>query len=170
LIQPHYHFWISRKKACVALLAIAVLCFPFAAGLHAQLIGPTRSLDEPQGMGLLNVLSEPPGMEVQVGGQVIGKTPIFSAEFPAGVYVLQIRDSETDIRIVAGKTIAISWFKGTFIEIPPPKSPPALDIPEEGPKPITKPKPVEKPDVQNDTPKDPFYWPLNPQGPIYPRK
>jgi hypothetical protein len=83
---------------------------------------------------------------------------------------LRISESETDIHIAAGKTSAISWFKGTFIEIPPPKSPPATDIPEKGSEPTAKPKPEEKPGVKNDTPKDPFYWPLNPQGPIYPGK
>jgi hypothetical protein len=111
-------------------------------------------------------LSEPPGIEVQVDGRLIGKTPIFSARFPPGAHVLRIKDSETDIRLAAGKTFAISWFKGSFIEIPETVKPPAEIAKEPQPAPA-KSKPNEEPSVQQNTAKDPYYWPLNPRGPIY---
>ncbi len=42
------------------------------------------------------------GLEVRLDDAVIGKTPIFSARFSAGLHVLHIRDSETDIHLAAG--------------------------------------------------------------------
>jgi hypothetical protein len=155
------------KKPFFILLALSAVCTLCTAGLHAQLIEPTRSLqDASGGAGILNVLSEPPGIEVQVDGRLIGKTPIFSARFPPGVHVLRIKDSETDIHLAAGKTTAISWFKGSFIEIPETVKPPAEIAKEPQPAPA-KSKPDEEPSVQQNTAKDPYYWPLNPRGPIY---
>lgn len=153
-------------KPFLIFLLLGTACTLFTAGLQAQLIEPTHSLrDASDGTGLLNVLSEPPGVEVRVDGNVIGSTPVFSARFPAGVHVLRIQDSETDIRLVDGKTFAISWFKGSFIELPSPK-PPAESAAEPQPPPA-KPTPDEGPDSQQGASKDPFYWPLNPRGPIY---
>jgi hypothetical protein len=155
------------KKPFFILLALSAVCALFSSGLQAQLIEPTRSLEgAPDGAGLLNVLSEPPGIEVRVDGKVIGKTPIFSARFPAGVHALRIRDSETDIQLVAGKAFAISWFKGAFIEIPATVKPPAEIAKEPQPSPA-KPTPDEGPGAQQNTANDPYYWPLNPRGPIY---
>jgi hypothetical protein len=158
---------MHEKQPFFILLALSAVCTLFTAGLHAQLIEPTRRLqDASGGAGILNVLSEPPGIEVQVDGRLIGKTPIFSARFPSGVHVLRIKDSETDIHIVAGKTTAISWFKGSFIEIPETVKPAAEIAREPQPAPA-EPKPGEGPGAQQGTSKDPFYWPLNPRGPIY---
>lgn len=158
---------MKPKVMFFLLLALGVWCTPFAAGLRAQLIEPTRSLpDASEGRGLLNVVSEPPGLEVQVDGRIIGKTPVFSARFSAGVHVLRIKDSELDIHLPAGKTTAISWFKGSFIEIPEG----AKAFRERPAEPQTAPsqsKPDEGSGVQPGTAKDPFYWPLNPRGPIY---
>jgi PEGA domain len=155
------------KKPFLILLSLIAACTLFAAGLNAQLIEPTRSLEgASDGTGLLNVLSEPPGMDVQLDGKVIGKTPIFSARFPAGPHVLRIKDSETGILMVAGKTFAISWFKGSFIEIPDTAGPPA-EIAQEPQPPPTKPVPEEPPAAQPGVTNDPYYWPLNPRGPIY---
>jgi hypothetical protein len=155
------------KRSFFILLALSASCALFAAGLNAQLIEPTRSLQgESEDTGRLNVLSEPPGMDVQLGGRVIGKTPIFSARFPPGVHVLRIGDSEAEIHLVAGKTFAISWFKGAFIAIPETSKPPA-EITKEPQTPLSKPKPDEGQGARQDTARDPFYWPLNPRGPIY---
>jgi hypothetical protein len=155
------------KKSCFLLPALSVWCVLFAAGLQAQLIEPTRSLQgEPEETGLLSVLSEPPGMEVRLDGNVIGRTPIFSARFPPGAHVLRIRDSETDIRLAAGRTFAVSWFKGSFIEIPE-TAKPAAETAQEPPKPAAAPKPEEPPAAQPGAANDPYYWPLNPRGPIY---
>lgn len=158
---------MHAKKPFFILLALSAVCALFSAGPHAQLIEPTRSLEgAPDGTGFLNVLSEPPGTDVQLDGKVIGKTPIFSARLPPGVHVLRIGDSETEIRIAAGKTFAISWFKGAFIEIPEPAKPPA-ETAQEPPKPAATPQPGERPASQPGTANDPYYWPMNPRGPIY---
>ena len=158
---------MHAKKPFFILLALSAVCTLFTAGLNAQLIEPTRSLQDAfDGTGLLNVLSEPPGIEVQVDGRAIGKTPIFSARFPPGVHLLRIKDSGTDIHLAAGKTTAISWFKGSFIEIPETVKPAAQIAKEPQPAPA-KPKPDEGPGDQQSTANDPYYWPLNPRGPIY---
>jgi hypothetical protein len=80
--------------------------------------------------------------------------------------MLRIRDSETEIHLVAGKTSAISWFKGAFIEIPETVKTPA-EIAQEPSKPAARPKPERQPGTQQGIPNDPYYWPLNPRGPIY---
>jgi hypothetical protein len=158
---------VHRKRIFIPFLAAGALSVLLAAGADAQLIEPTRTLEQPhEGLGLLNVLSEPPGMEVQVGGQVIGKTPIFSARLPAGVHVMRIEDAETDVHILAGEATSISWFKGSFIEIPR-KPETDREVPGEPAAPAPSPRPDEKPDVRKEIPKDPYYWPLNPRGPIY---
>jgi hypothetical protein len=159
-------FFYFQKKFFFYHYCIGICCLYFSVSPDAQLIEPTRNLNEPKDLGFLNVLSEPPGIEVQIDGRVIGKTSVFSVELLPAVYILRIGDSETDIHIVVGKTTSISWFKGTFIAIPPP-SIPAGEIPEEGSKPIQKTKPEKTPEVQNEIPKQPFYWPLNPHGPIF---
>jgi hypothetical protein len=157
----------APKKTLVAFLTAGMLSVLLPAGLHAQLIEPTRTLEQPtEGSGLLNVLSEPPGMEVQVGGRVIGKTPIFSARLPSGVHVVRIQDEETDVHILAGEATSISWFKGSFIEIP--RKPEAdREVPGEPAAPAPASRPDEKPGARKGIPKDPYYWPLNPRGPIY---
>jgi hypothetical protein len=158
---------MHAKKPFFTLLALSAVCALFTAGLHAQLIEPTRSLkDVSDGTGLLNVLSEPPGKDVQLDGKVIGKTPLFSARLPTGVHVLRIGDSETEIRIAAGKTFAVSWFKGAFIEIPETAKPPA-ETAQAPPQPGAAPRPEEPPAAQPGAANDPYYWPLNPRGPIY---
>jgi len=158
---------MRANKPFLILLALGAVCALFSAGPHAQLIEPTRSLEgAPDGTGLLSVLSEPPGMDVQLDGKVIGKTPIFSARFPPGVHVLRVGGSETEIQIAAGKTFAISWFKGAFIEIPETAKPPA-ETAQGLPQPGAAPRPEEPPAAQPGTANDPYYWPLNPRGPIY---
>ncbi|MGE5255151.1 MAG: PEGA domain-containing protein [Hyphomicrobiales bacterium] len=158
---------MKSKTMFLLLLALGAWCAPFAAGPHAQLIEPTRSLPvASEAMGLLNVLSEPPGLEVQVDGRIIGKTPVFSARFPAGIHALRIKDSEADIRLTTGKTTAISWFKGAFIEIPE-AAKPSREIPGEPRAAPSKPRTEEGSGAQPGAANDAFYWPLNPRGPIY---
>jgi len=156
-----------EKKGFPTLLALIIGCSIFSASLHAQLIEPTRSLEgASDGTAFLNVVSEPPDLEVQLDGKVIGRTPVFSVSFPPGAHVLRIRDSETDVRLETGKTISISWFKGSFIKIPEPAAPSA-EIVKEPQTPLPKPKPDEGQDAPQGAAKDPYYWPLNPRGPIY---
>ena len=119
---------MHRTKSWVGFCMLSVLCSFLTVGGQAQLIEPTRSLqDAAEEKGLLKVLSEPPGIEVHVDGRLIGETPIFSARLPAGAHVLRIQDAEIDICLAPGKATTISWFKGRFIAIPEmPKSPPEM--------------------------------------------
>ena len=150
------------------LLTLILAYVLLAAGLlQAQLIGPTRTLDgATAGEAVLNVLSEPPGLEVQLNGKVIGKTPIFSIKLSAGAHVLRIRDSETEIQIAAGKKVSMSWFKGAFIEIPE-TAKSSAEVPKQDRTQPSKPEADEDRDTRQDTGKDPYYWPMNPRGPIY---
>jgi hypothetical protein len=158
---------MQRKKPFFILLALSAVCALFNTGLQAQLIEPTRSLyGASDGAGILNVLSEPPEMEVRLDGNVIGKTPVYSARFPSGSHLLRIQDSETAIHLEAGKTTSISWFKGSFIEIPETAKLPTETGKDLQPS-LSKPKPDEGQGDRQDTAKDPFYWPLNPRGPIH---
>ena len=155
------------KKPFFILLALNAVCTLFTVGLHAQLIEPTRRLQgAAEETGLLKVLSEPPGMEVHVDGRLLGETPIFSARLPAGAHVLRIQDAKIHLCLASGRTTAISWFKGRFIEIPETAKPPA-EIAKEPQPPPAKSKPDEGLGAQQSTAKDPYYWPLNPRGPIY---
>lgn len=157
---------MRAEKPPFILLIVGALCLAFAAGLPAQLIEPTRSLEgAPVKAGTLMISSEPPGLEVQVDGRGIGITPIFSSRFPSGVHVLRIENSEIEIHLAAGRTTAISWFKGAFIELPSRVKPAAETWPESS-KPAVKPKPVGEPAARQPAINDPFYWPLNPRGPI----
>jgi hypothetical protein len=157
---------MRAEKSPVILLIVCALCLAFAAGLAAQLIEPTRSLEGASvNAGTLMISSEPPGLEVQVDGRGIGKTPIFSSRFPSGVHVLRIENSEIEIHLAAGRTTAISWFKGTFIELPS-RVKPAAETLQESPQPAVKSKPIGEPATPQTRINDPFYWPLNPRGPI----
>jgi hypothetical protein len=155
------------KKSFLILLCLLTASLLSTRALHAQLIEATRSLEGTQeGEGSLNVLSEPPGLEVQLDGQVIGKTPVFSIKVLAGAHVLRIRDFETEIQIAVGKKVSMSWFKGTFIQIPE-KAEPSAETPREALPQPASPRADEDRDTRQDAKKDPYYWPLNPRGPIY---
>ena len=87
--------------------------------LHAELIGPTRTLEgEQQTTGRLTVLSEPPGLEITLNGNSLGKTPAFLVEVESGIHSLRVENSETDILIEPGKILKISLYKDKFIFIP----------------------------------------------------
>ena len=145
-----------------------VLLFLNTPVLKAGLIEPTRTLNEPtEEMGKLSVYSEPPGLAVTLDGRDIGKTPIIEEKIGAGSYKLQIKNSETEIFITPAQSAEISWFKGTFIEIPPKKQHRPPPTPPE----TVSEKRAQESTQPEQTPKkqelDPFYWPLNPRGPIY---
>jgi hypothetical protein len=155
------------KKSFIVLCVLSACCTFFTAAVPAQLIEPTRSLQgAAEEKGLLKVLSEPAGMEVHVDGRLIGETPIFSARLPAGAHVLRIQDAEIDICLASGRTTAISWFKGRFIQIPE-KVEPLPEMARESQPPPAKPKTAEGPSVRQGAANDPYYWPFNPRGPIY---
>jgi hypothetical protein len=138
------------------------------ASLNAELIEPTRTL---QGTlhqpGLLSVYSEPPGLDVWVDGKSTGKTPLISFQLPAGEHLLRLGDTELKISIAPEKAAAYSWFKGTLIEVAEPSETQGVVTAADsrtGKKTTPKvPEPVQKKELR---PNDPFYWPLNPRGPI----
>jgi hypothetical protein len=153
--------------AWVVFATVLVLGATLGVDLQAELIEPTRTLERPrEAAGMLTVTSEPPGLEAVVDGQIIGQTPVFAVRFPAGIHVLRIQNAEADIYIAPGKTTAVSWFKGSFIKIPETAKLPTESAKEPQP-PLSKPKPDEGQGDRQDTAKDPYYWPLNPRGPIY---
>jgi hypothetical protein len=146
----------------VALLASGI-AWPVSAA--AQLIEPTRTLrGSGEETGTLNLYSEPPGLEVRIDGDPIGKTPVRSHRLPAGTHVLRIRESEREIHVAPDSSRTISWFKGAFIEVPARKPEPE-PVPE--PAAPQRPPTPPQPSPPAPAPNDPFYWPLNPKGPIY---
>jgi hypothetical protein len=105
-------------------------------------------------------------MEVRLNGDAVGVTPIISEKFPAGDYLLRVGGFEIGIRVDAGKATSISWFKGRFIEIPQTDESPSAAAGGAEPAPPA-PEPSREQDARRDAVKNPFYWPLNPGGPIY---
>ena len=134
--------------------------------LHSELIAPTRSLETASDdLGILNIFSEPPALEIWLDGKVIGKTPLVSVELSSGTHVLRIEGSEAEIFISPRKATSLSWFKGSFIQIPE-KAKAAGEPMTESKKKEPKPRQTESTGDKESTPNDPFYWPLNPRGPI----
>ena len=132
--------------------------------ISGELIKPTRTLQSSEKIpGKISVFSEPPGLDVFLNHSKIGKTPIRSMEVTPGTYSLKVEDAETEIFVMPGKSLRLSLFKGTFIEVKEKETPqkPEEDAPEK--------RKTDEP-TQEKTgykPKnDPFYWPLNPSGPI----
>jgi hypothetical protein len=84
-----------------------------------DLIPPTRSLEgRVETLGRLTVVSEPPDLEVFLDGSEIGQTPVWHKEVKPGFHKLRVRDSERDIFVEPGKTTTVSYFKGSFIDVP----------------------------------------------------
>lgn len=131
----------------------------------ADLIEPSRDLtgnQEPSGR--LSVFSEPPELDVFLDGAEIGKTPLISQEVTAGVHTLRIEDTEEEITISSEKPTRMSFFKGALIEIPEqePESPAPPKSEQRAPAEEEKQESPAKDQKQYD----PFYWPMNPSGPI----
>jgi hypothetical protein len=142
--------------------------FLFVAVTYAvsgELIQPTRTLQSSEKMpGMLSVFSEPPMLDVFLDQSNIGKTPILSMEVTPGVHTLKVEASETEIYVIPGKSLRLSLFKGTFIEVKEQKKE-TIQKPEEdaaGKKPA---EPTEE-KAGDKTKYDPAYWPLKPGGPI----
>ena len=73
-------------------------------------------------MGRLSVFSEPPELDVLLDSVEIGKTPIISEEVTSGVHILRVKDTEKEITILSGKSLQLSLFKDSLIEIPEKKA------------------------------------------------
>ena len=143
--------------------------FPNMAPLHSELIEPTRTLQDATNQpGLLSVFSEPPGLELWVDGKQAGKTPLISAPVLPGEHLLRLSDTERKINITSGKATIYSWFKGSLIEVPDPSEKSGdLTKADSSSGKRSQPKAPESAGRKEAAPNDPFYWPLNPRGPIY---
>ena len=145
--------------AGLLILLINNLCFA------SDLIEPTRALSSPaEKAGKLSIFSEPPGIDVNMDGTQIGKTPVVGQKVEPGIYVIRVKDSETEINAEPGKLTKISWFKGAFIEIPAEVAKSRKQQSEEK-KEVPLTRMSEQPAEKKEKP-DPLYWPLNPKGPI----
>jgi hypothetical protein len=133
--------------------------------VFAELIEPSRMLEGRQKpMGRLSVFSEPPELDVLLDSVKIGKTPVISKEVTSGVHILRVKDTEKEITILSGKSLQLSLFKDSLIEIPEKKAE-APRQPKLEEKMATEEKKTE--DSNKDKKQyEPFYWPLNPSGPI----
>jgi hypothetical protein len=152
--------WVS------AVIILFIACIP---AVQAELIEPTRtqygSVDQP---GVLNVYSEPPGLELFIDEKFIGKTPVKSVRLSAGEHQLRIGDTERKVNIASGKNAVYSWFKGALIEVfEPSETTGASNPPDTTSTKKTSPKATDSTARKNSSANDPFYWPLNPRGPIY---
>ena len=150
------------------ILLIVFLVFLLVAGTFSicgELIEPSRTLEGQQKpMGRLSVFSEPPELDVLLDGVNIGKTPVISKEVTSGVHILRVKDTEKEITILSGKSLQLSLFKDSLIEIPEKKAE-APTQPKLEEKMATEEKKTE--DSNKDKKQyDPFYWPLKPSGPI----
>ena len=133
--------------------------------VFAELIEPSRTLESQQKpIGRLSVFSEPPELNVLLDSIDIGKTPVISKEVTSGIHILRVKETEKEITILPGESFQLYLFKDSLIEIPEKKA-----------KAPTQPKLEEKMATEEkksgDSNKDrkqyePFYWPLNPSGPI----
>ncbi len=83
------------------------------------LIAPTRSLEGHQeALGRMTVVSEPPGVGVFLDGSEIGQTPVWMKEVKPGSHKIRVRRSETNVYVETGKTLTLSYFKGSFVVVP----------------------------------------------------
>jgi hypothetical protein len=145
------------------------LVFLFVAvtfSTSGELIEPTRTLESLENeIGKISVFSEPPGLDVFLNNSKIGKTPIISMEVETGTHRLKIEDSEKEIYVESGKSLQLSLYKGAFIEIK------EKETPQKQEETATEKREAAKPAEEKTgyEPKyEPFYWPLNPSGPIKP--
>lgn len=134
--------------------------------VFAELIEPTHTLkSQEEPMGTLTVFSEPPELDVVLDGNKIGKTPVISMEVRAGDHVLRIKDTEKEVSILPGKSLQLSLYKGSLIEIPEKNlgSSKQPKLEEKRTTEAKKPRVSEEEKIQDR----PLYWPFNPRGPIY---
>ncbi|MCW9017554.1 MAG: PEGA domain-containing protein [Kangiellaceae bacterium] len=153
---------IFLKLFIIGLFLVFVVA---AIAVGGELIQPTRTLQSSEiSSGSLTVFIEPPGLEVFLDQSNIGKTPIHAVEVTPGTHSLRIKDTENEIHVRSGKSLRLSWFKGTFIEVKAPEKE-TIQKPEEG---TAEKKPAEPTEEKTGyQPKyDPAYWPLKPSGPI----
>jgi len=102
---------------------VSVFLMIQSLSVFAELIEPSRMLEGQQKpMGRRSVFSEPPALDVLLDGVEIGKTPVISKEVTSGVHILRVKDTEKEITILSGKSLQLSLFKDSLIEIPEKKA------------------------------------------------
>lgn len=111
-------------RTCLGKISLSALLVVFAGVSIAlageDLIPPTRTLEGPVILpGKLTVVSEPPELKVFLDGSEIGQTPIWLKEVKPGLHTLRVHESKTDVFVDPGKTVTLSFFKGSFIDVPP---------------------------------------------------
>ena len=171
--NPDYYGEEGMMKRRLTLPAL-VCAIVFLGGLHvaaplySEPIEPTRTLQGGANQpGLLSVYSEPPTIDLWVDGKKMGKTPVTSIQLPPGEHILRLGDSEQKISITSGRSSTYSWFKGALIEVADPSDKSSEPTkPDSTPGKKVQPKVTESASKKAPTPNDPFYWPLNPRGPI----
>ena len=143
----------------------AFLLVAVTLGIGGELIEPSRTLQShKKTSGKISVFSEPPNLDVYLDESKIGKTPVISKEVTSGVHILRVKGIEKEITILSGKSLQLSLFKDSLIEIPEKKAEAPIQPKLEG-KMATEEKKTE--DSNKDKKQyDPFYWPMNPSGPI----
>jgi len=154
-----------KIKLMVLFGIICVFLMIQPLSVFAELIEPSRTikgLKKPKGR--LSVFSEPPELDVILDGINIGKTPVVSKEVSPGKHLLRVKKTEKEIIILPGKYLQLSLYKGFLIEIPEKKAEASKEIKSE-----EKSETQEKKTKDSNMDKDkyhPFYWPMNPTGPI----
>ncbi len=160
-----------KIKLNLIMFFVFVLVFLMIQSLSvfAELIEPSRTLEGQQKpMGRLSVFSEPPELDVLLDSVEIGKTPVISKEVTSGVHILRVKDTEKEITILSGKSLQLSLFKDSLIEIPEKKAkaPTQPKLEQKMDSEEKKPDEPNKKKTKNGPKYDPPYWPLNPTGPI----
>ncbi len=78
------------------------------------------------------MVSEPPDIEVFLDGSEIGQTPVWMKEVKPGSHEIRVQDSKRDVYVEPGKTVTLSYFKGSFIVVPEEKEAARKPTPEPG--------------------------------------
>jgi hypothetical protein len=153
--------WITQRAAWIA---ACILLIPACA--LSQLIEPTRTLGETaETPGSLAVYSEPPELPVKLNGIPVGKTPLVDPAVEPGLYVVAVNEKEMQVRITSRTAVRLSYFKGDFFILPEKKTESIKELNASAEK--REPRATMSPQTSRDLEYAPFYWPLNPQGPIY---
>ena len=156
----------SSKRIGLSALLLLFTGVPISFGGEG-LIAPTRSLEGHQeALGRLTVVSEPPGLEVFLDDSEIGQTPVWMKEVKPGSHKIRVRRSETNVYVETGRTLTLSFFKGSFIVVPNKKE--ALEKPRLEPEKPTDSRKRLKPREQEGEMKDLTPWDfLNPSSPNF---
>lgn len=158
----------SCLPRALAFSILGVLLAALWAGVSpaAELIPPSRTLEDRAATGTVAVYSEPPELPVFVDGLRVGVTPLFALRLPAGDHRIRVHDAEAEVTVAAGAPLRLRYIDGRLARLPERDQPPA---PASGS--AETPRPSARgggpSDAAGRVTYDPLYFPLNPRGPIY---